>query len=60
MQVKDNGIVYGGGAAEIACSLAVEEAADQVRLACSSSCHAIQTLQPCACLAACCCEQVAW
>ena len=37
VQVKDNGIVYGGGAAEIACSLAVEEAADQVLLACSSS-----------------------
>lgn len=29
--VKDNRIVYGGGAAEIACSLAVEEAAVKVR-----------------------------
>jgi chaperonin GroEL (HSP60 family) len=28
--VKDNRIVYGGGAAEIACSLAVEEAAVKV------------------------------
>lgn len=30
--VKDNRVVYGGGAAEIACSLAVEEAAVKVRL----------------------------
>lgn len=30
--VKDNRVVYGGGAAEIACSLAVEEAALKVRL----------------------------
>jgi T-complex protein 1 subunit epsilon len=30
--VRDNRIVYGGGAAEIACSLAVEEAADKVRI----------------------------
>ena len=29
--VKDNRIVYGGGAAEIACSLAVRGAADKVR-----------------------------
>ena len=29
--VRDNRIVYGGGAAEIACSLAVEEAAVKVR-----------------------------
>lgn len=28
--VRDNKIVYGGGAAEISCSLAVESAADQV------------------------------
>jgi hypothetical protein len=28
--VKDNRVVYGGGAAEIACSLAVAEAADKV------------------------------
>lgn len=28
--VRDNRVVYGGGAAEIACSLAVEEAAVQV------------------------------
>jgi T-complex protein 1 subunit epsilon len=27
--VKDNRVVYGGGAAEIACSLAVAEAADK-------------------------------
>lgn len=31
--VKDNRVVYGGGAAEIACSLAVEEAAVKVRSA---------------------------
>lgn len=30
--VKDNRVVYGGGAAEIACSLAVEEAAVKVCL----------------------------
>lgn len=30
--VRDNRIVYGGGASEIACSLAVNEAADKVRL----------------------------
>lgn len=30
--VRDNRIVYGGGAAEIACSLAVEEAASKVCL----------------------------
>jgi len=30
--VKDNRIVYGGGAAEIACSLAVEDAAVKVNL----------------------------
>lgn len=29
--VKDNRIVYGGGASEIACALAVNEAADKVR-----------------------------
>lgn len=29
--MKDNRVVYGGGAAEIACSLAVEEAAVKVR-----------------------------
>ena len=29
--VKDNRVVYGGGAAEIACSLAVEKAASKVR-----------------------------
>merc|ERR1712137_824343 len=28
--VRDNRIVYGGGAAEIACSLAVSEAADKI------------------------------
>ena len=28
--VKDNRVVYGGGAAEIACSLAVEDAAVKV------------------------------
>jgi len=28
--VRDNAIVYGGGASEISCSLAVEEAANQV------------------------------
>lgn len=28
--VKDNRVVYGGGAAEIACSLAVEDAANKV------------------------------
>jgi T-complex protein 1 subunit epsilon len=27
--VRDNRVVYGGGAAEIACSLAVSEAADK-------------------------------
>ena len=30
--VRDNRVVYGGGAAEIACSLAVDKAADKVRL----------------------------
>jgi T-complex protein 1 subunit epsilon len=30
--VRDNRIVYGGGAAEIACSLAVEDAAVKVRI----------------------------
>jgi T-complex protein 1 subunit epsilon len=29
--VKDNRVVYGGGAAEIACSLAVEEASTKVK-----------------------------
>jgi T-complex protein 1 subunit epsilon len=29
--VVDNRVVYGGGAAEIACSLAVSKAADEVR-----------------------------
>lgn len=29
--VKDNRVVYGGGAAEIACALAVNEAADKVK-----------------------------
>ena len=29
--VVDNRVVYGGGAAEIACSLAVAKAADEVR-----------------------------
>ena len=29
--VRDNRVVYGGGAAEIACSLAVEDAAVKVR-----------------------------
>jgi hypothetical protein len=29
-QVRDNAIVYGGGAAEISCALAVEEAANKV------------------------------
>lgn len=28
--MRDNSIVYGGGAAEISCSLAVEAAADKV------------------------------
>lgn len=31
--MRDNRVVYGGGAAEIACSLAVEEAAVKVRIA---------------------------
>jgi chaperonin GroEL (HSP60 family) len=35
--VRDNRIVYGGGAAEIACSLAVEEAAVKVRVLSSSA-----------------------
>jgi T-complex protein 1 subunit epsilon len=30
--VVDNRVVYGGGAADISCSLAVKEAADKVRL----------------------------
>lgn len=30
--VRDNRIVYGGGAAEIACSVSVAEAADKVSL----------------------------
>lgn len=30
VQVRDNSIVYGGGSAEISCSLAVEAAADKV------------------------------
>ena len=30
--VRDNSVVYGGGAAEIACSLAVEAAADKCEL----------------------------
>ena len=30
LQVRDNSIVYGGGAAEISCSLAVERAAEKV------------------------------
>ena len=30
--VRDNRVVYGGGAAEIACSLAVEDEAVKVRL----------------------------
>ena len=30
--VKDNRIVYGGGAAEIACSVAVEDAAVEVSI----------------------------
>lgn len=29
--VRDNRVVYGGGAAEIACSIAVEDAAVKVR-----------------------------
>lgn len=29
--VKDNRVVYGGGASEIACALAVNQAADKVR-----------------------------
>jgi len=29
--IRDNRVVYGGGAAEIACSLAVEDAAVKVR-----------------------------
>ncbi len=29
--VRDNSIVYGGGAAELACSIAIEAAADKVR-----------------------------
>ena len=32
--VKDNRIVYGGGAAEIACSVAVAKEADKVKNAC--------------------------
>lgn len=39
--VRDNRIVYGGGAAEIACSLAVEEAAVKV---CLSNYHSDQGL----------------
>jgi chaperonin GroEL (HSP60 family) len=34
--VRDNRVVYGGGAAEIACSIAVEDAAVKVRLPSSS------------------------
>ena len=30
VQVRDNAIVYGGGAAEISCSLAIEAAAEKV------------------------------
>ena len=30
MQVRDNAIVYGGGAAEVACGLAVSEASNNV------------------------------
>lgn len=30
--VKDSRVVYGGGSAEIACSIAVAKAADEVRL----------------------------
>ena len=30
--IRDNRIVYGGGAAEIACSLAVSQAADKVKI----------------------------
>lgn len=30
--IRDNRVVYGGGAAEVACSLAVSKAADQVFL----------------------------
>lgn len=31
--IRDNRIVYGGGAAEIACALAVSQEADKVRTA---------------------------
>lgn len=39
--VKDNRVVYGGGASEIACALAVNEAADKVRLSKSNMQFAI-------------------
>jgi T-complex protein 1 subunit epsilon len=42
--VKDNRVVYGGGAAEIACSLAVEEAAVKVHSASSVPSSPIRSL----------------
>lgn len=36
--VRDNRIVYGGGAAEIACSVSVAEAADKVSLLLNGHC----------------------
>ena len=42
--VKDNRVVYGGGAAEIACSLAVEEAA--VKVECSNVPQGYSVLTP--------------
>ena len=40
--VRDQRIVYGGGAAEIACSLAVSTAADKVRIPTNITVHSIQ------------------
>ena len=42
--VTDNRVVYGGGAAEIACSLAVEDAAVKVRHLISSTSPNVLTL----------------
>ena len=37
--VRDNNVVYGGGAAEISCSVAVEAAADTCAGACGLGCR---------------------
>ena len=37
--IKDNRIVYGGGSAEISCSLKVNEVADTVRAPSASACR---------------------